>query len=90
MVSPTCSKTIKYTTFEDNDGAIELVDAPKMRPRDKHIAIKHRHFLSRAQKGDIIIEKVDIAEEEADFLMKPLVLQLFYYLRKKVMGWQSV
>jgi len=31
--------------------------------------------------------KVDTTEQEADFLTKPLVQQLFCYLRRKVMGW---
>ena len=73
--------------FEDNNGAIELAKAPKMRPRTKHADIKYHHFRSRVQKAEVIIEKVDAAEKEADFLTKPLVLQLFCYLRKKIMGW---
>ena len=87
MGIPNCSKKIKCTVFEDNNGTIELAKALKMRPRTKHIAIKYHHFRSYVQKGDIIIEKVDTAEQEADFLTKLLVLQLFCYLRKKVMGW---
>ena len=87
MDIPTCNKIIKCTTFEDSDGVIELAKAPKMRPRTKYTAIKHHHFTSHVQKGEIIIEKVDAAEQEADFLTKLLVLQLFGYLRKKVIGW---
>ena len=85
---PTCDKTIKCTAFEDDNGTIELAKAPKMRPRTKYAAIKHHHFRSCAQKREIIIEKVDTAEEETDFRTKPIVLQLFCCLRKKVMGWQ--
>ena len=82
-----CDKIMKCTVFEDNNGAIELDKAHKMRNRTKHIAIKYHHFRSHVQKGEIIIEKVDTVEQEADFLTNPLVLELFYYLRQKVMGW---
>ena len=87
MEIPHCDKIIKCTAFEDNNGTIELAKAPKMRLRTKHIAIKHYHFRSCIQKGGMIIEKVGTAEQEADFLTKPIVLQLLFYLRKKVMGW---
>ena len=87
MNTPECSKSMKYAVFEDNNGALELANAPKMRPRTKHIAIKYHHFRTCVQNGDIKIVKVDATEQEADFLTKPLVQQLFCYLRQKVMGW---
>lgn len=80
-------KTMKCAVFEDNNGALEIAKAPKMRPRTKHIAIKYHHFRTYIERGDIQLEKIDTTEQEADFLTKPLVQQLFSYLRKKVMGW---
>ena len=36
---------ITYSTvFEDNNGAIELANEPKYRPRTKHINVKYHHF----------------------------------------------
>lgn len=87
MEIPECNKSMKCTVFEDNNGALEMAKTPKMRPRTKHIAIKYHHFRTYIQNGDIKIEKIDTAEQEADFLTKPLVLQLFGYLRRKVLGW---
>ena len=78
---------MKCTVFEDNNGALELANVPKIRPRTKHIAIKYHHFRTYVQQGDVRIVKVDATGQEADFLTKPLVQQLFYYLRCKVMGW---
>ena len=72
MDVPDCSKTMKCTVFEDNNGALEMAKTPKMRPRTKHIAIKHHHFRSYFQKGDMLIEKVGTAEQEAYFFNKPL------------------
>ena len=35
---------IHCTLFEDNAGAVEMVQVPKMRPRTKHINLKYHHF----------------------------------------------
>ena len=82
-----CNKTMKCTVFEDNNGALEMARAPKMRPRTKHVAIKYHHFRTHIDKGGMQLEKIDTTEQETDFLTKPLFLQLFSYLRKKTMGW---
>ena len=82
-----CGKTMKCTVFEDNNGALETAKAPKMRPRTKYIAIKYHHFRMHIEREDTQLEKMHATEQEADFLTKPLVQQLFSYLRKKVMGW---
>ena len=78
---------MQCTVFEDNNGALEMDKTPKMRPRTKQIAIKYHHFRTYVNKGDLMLEKIDDTEQEADFLAKPLVEQLFKYLRRKVMGW---
>ena len=36
--------SVKCKVFEDNNGAIELSKAPKIRPRTKHIALKYHQF----------------------------------------------
>ena len=38
---------VKFTIFEDNNGASYLANAPKISQRNKHIAIKYHHFNSR-------------------------------------------
>ena len=82
-----CDKTMKCTVFEDNNGVLEIAKTLKIRPRTKHIAIKYHHFRAYIEKGDILLEKIDTTKQEVDFLTKPLVLQLFCYLRRKVTGW---
>ncbi len=39
--------------FEDNAGAIEIANVPKMRPRTKHLNIKYHHFREEVRKGTI-------------------------------------
>ena len=64
-----------------------MAKTPKMMPRTKKIAIKCHHLRTYVEKGDMLLEKIDTTEQEADFLTTPLVQQLFSYLRRKVMGW---
>ena len=78
--------TINCILFEDNNGALELATAPKIRPRPKHIAVKYHHFRSHVQNGSIKIKAIDTTQQQADMLPKPLSLQVFVYIRKLIMG----
>ena len=47
-----CDSCNSYTTtFEDNEGAIELAKEPKYRPRTKNISIKWNHFIEHIKQG---------------------------------------
>ncbi len=41
---------INCKVFEDNAGAIEIANIPKMRPRIKHLNIKYHHFREEIKK----------------------------------------
>ena len=41
---------IHCKVFEDNAGAIEIANVPKMRPRTKHLNIKYHHFREEVKK----------------------------------------
>ena len=75
------------TLFEDNNGALELANSPRYRPRTKHIAIKYHHFRERVQNGTIVIKPVDTNEQIADQFTKGLQIGTFKYLRSKLLGW---
>ena len=51
--------SVKCKVFEDNNGAIELAKAPKIRPRTKHIALKYHHYRKHIRKGLIEINPID-------------------------------
>ena len=55
----TIKPKIKCTLFEDNNEALELENASKIRPRTKHISIKYHHFRSHVASGEIKIEAID-------------------------------
>ena len=73
--------------FEDNSGALEMANIHKYRPRTKHLNIKLHHFRQYVNDGSIKVRKIDTAEQQADYLTKPLPKDKLKYLRQKVMGW---
>jgi len=81
------STTTFSTVFEDNKGCVELANAPKMRPRTKHIALKYHHFRSHVASGDIKIKWIDTKSQLADIFTKPLPEPLFTSLRLLLLGW---
>ena len=77
---------VKCKAFEDNTGALELANVPKMRPRTKHINIKYHHFRHHVGK-DVTVEHVDTENQIADIFTKPLAAELFILHRKSLLGW---
>jgi hypothetical protein len=84
----TFGTTTTYSTiFEDNKGCVELANAPKMRPRTKHIALKYHHFRSHVANGSIKVRWIDTKHQLADIFTKPLPEPLFTSLRLLLLGW---
>jgi hypothetical protein len=80
--------TIAHSTiFEDNKGCVELANAPKMRPRTRHIALKYHHFRSHVENGNLSICWVDTKHQLADIFTKPLAASSFIPLRQSLLGW---
>jgi len=78
---------VKCKVFEDNAGAIEIANVPKMRPRTKHLNIKYHHFREEVRKGTINVYHVGTKEQVADIFTKALDEGLFEKFRKSIMGW---
>jgi hypothetical protein len=75
------------TVFEDNKGCVDLIAAPTMRPRSRHIAIKYHHFREHVRQGLIRIKWISTDQQLADIFTKPLVTSKFTELRFKLLGW---
>jgi hypothetical protein len=73
--------------FEDNAGAIEIANVPKMRPRTKHLNIKYHHFREEVRKGTISIYHTRTEDQIADIFTKPLPEAPFVKFREHMMGW---
>ena len=78
---------VHCSIFEDNKGCIDLVEAPRMRPRTKHIALKYHHFRSSVKNKLVSIRYVETGEQIADIFTKALNDGQFYKLRQLLNGW---
>lgn len=75
------------TVHEDNQSCISMATKQKFSPRTKHIALKYHHFRSYVNRKEIEIHYINTADQIADALTKPLDRNLFFGLRKLLMGW---
>jgi hypothetical protein len=73
--------------FEDNQGAVELANVPKMRPRTKHINIKYHFFRQYVQDGTLLVQHIPGEDQLADIFTKPLDVMTFVKHRNSIMGW---
>ena len=73
--------------FEDNSGALEMAKIHKYRPRTKHLNVKYHHFRDYVERKEITIHKIDTKDQLADYLTKPVNIDILEKLRNVVMGW---
>ena len=78
--------------FEDNRSCIRVAESPKFTPQTKHIAIKYHHFrkhvkTSSNKDGFIQIVYCPTHDQLADIFTKPTTDEIFFKLRKELMGW---
>ena len=74
--------------FEDNNGALAIASVPKMRPRTKNINNKYFHFVEYTSRDDapFSFRRIDMEEQPADMLTKPLSLDPLRKHRKWLLG----
>jgi hypothetical protein len=84
---PGSTPAVHCTAFEDNNGALEMANTPKMRPRTKHMNIKYHHFREAVCLKKVTIKSIGTLDQIADIFTKPLGLELFVKFRKLIMGW---
>ena len=73
--------------FEDNSGALHMAKIHKYRPRTKHLNVKLHHFRRYVNEGKINICPIESDNQQADYLTKPVKVDVLQRLRKLVMGW---
>jgi hypothetical protein len=79
--------TVQCKLFEDNAGAIELANVPKMRPRTRHFNTKYHHFRKYISNGMIKVVHIRTEDQLADIMTKNVATDLFIKFRKGIMGW---
>ena len=73
--------------YEDNSGALEMASIHKYRPRTKHLNVKLHHFRDYVDRGEIKLSPINSSDQEADYLTKPVSVDILRKLRARVMGW---
>jgi Reverse transcriptase (RNA-dependent DNA polymerase) len=79
--------TVHCTLFEDDSGAVEMANVPRMCPHTKHINPKYHHFCKYVYEGMISIVHIRTTEQLVDIFTKNLPRDLFLYFRAKILGW---
>ena len=74
------------TIFEDNVGALQLVNNPATTPNSKHIDIRHHFLRERVANGEFRVVHVRSDLQHADFLTKPLHREAFCVHRNFVIN----
>ena len=68
----------------DNNAAMKLAKDSEFHERTKHIELRHHFLRGRVLDDDLSIIRVNIKENVADILTKPLSRIIFEYLREKL------
>lgn len=88
-LDPKCMTTFKTTVWEDNSGALALanLEPGQHTARSKFYDVKVHWFRSHLKPNDIVVRKIDTAEQKADLFTKPLSREIFAKIRLLLMGW---
>lgn len=70
--------------FSDNTRVINLSKYTVHHSRAKHIDIKHHFIHDHVEKGDFILDFINIKNQLADIFTKPLREERFSYLLEKL------
>jgi hypothetical protein len=77
----------KCKVWEDNQSCITMAESNRFSPRTKHIALKYHDFKSHVDEGKISISYINMHEQLADILTKPLDDKTFFVLRMMLNGY---
>jgi hypothetical protein len=87
VIPKTQAPILRCKIFEDNNGAVEMANVPKMRPRTKHLNIKYHFFWQFVQQGILSVRHIAGEKQLAYVLTKALEFTTFARHRKEIMGW---
>ena len=73
--------------FEDNSRALKIARNPKYHPRTKHLNIKINHFCDYVECKEISIHPIESENQPADYLTKPVAINILLKLWRIIMGW---
>ena len=79
--------TVRATVFEDNNSALRLATTHRVTNRTRYYAVNWHWFWDHARSGKFKIVAVGTSDQDADYLTKGLVRELFESNRKSNQGW---
>ena len=71
-------------TYCHNTAAICLSKNPILHSKAKHIEIKHHFIRDYVEKGILDIQFIDIEHQWADIFTKPLIMEIFDFIKKNL------
>ena len=77
------------TVHCDNQGAKALAESSRYHQRTKHINVRYHFIRHHVNSGEIKIDWISTAEQQADIMTKALGPQVYLPLRDKIMGLTS-
>eukprot|EP00978_Attheya_sp_CCMP212_P046237 scaffold379946_cov75-Attheya_sp.AAC.1 len=78
---------IRCTVFEDNEGALELANVPKMRAHTKHTNSKYHHFRDFVIRKIVSVLACDISRQLGDGFTKPASKEIFLRHQMEILRW---
>jgi hypothetical protein len=87
---PALTRLPPTTVYEDNQSAINMVSAPAITKRAKHIAVKYHMIREIATTGQIRLTHMPTADMTADIFTKWLPQPRFLHLRDRLTGLHHV
>jgi hypothetical protein len=78
----TTQPTVRCKIFEDNAGALELANVPKVRPHTCHINQKYHNFRAHVRSGRLKVLPIETKNRLANQFNKGLLIGLFQDLQK--------
>ena len=76
-LSYTQPSIIHSSVFEDNNGALQLAQSPKVSPTMKHIAVKYNFFRSNiGEDKGILLKRIESNNPIAYMFTKGLTIQM--------------
>ncbi len=87
IITKTKAPLIHCKLFEDNKGAIEMANVPKIRPQTKHLNIKYHFLRQYVQQGILQVLHISGTDQIADIFTKALDMASFTKHCQKIMGW---
>ena len=80
-------RVVHATTHEDNTSALSLATEQRLTNRTRHYHCRWHFFWQSVQENVVEVVYCTTAEQDADYLTKPLVYDVFIANRRRVQEW---